>query len=105
MLFFERISLLVRTYHPAEGIDKQKILCGVNEFFIAMSHIQIYHSVFGIGPYDGEITEVHYIFDAQGIVLGERGTAELPHLYWLSGWDSTDTIRWKVPQKRRVGSW
>ena len=73
MLFFERISLLVRTYHPAEGIDKQKILCGVNEFFIAMSHIQIYHSVFGIGPYDGEITEVHYIFDAQGIVLGREG--------------------------------
>ena len=73
MLFFERISLLVRTYYPAEGIDKQKILCGVNEFFIAMPHIQIYHSVFGIGPYDGEITEVHYIFDAQGIVLGREG--------------------------------
>ena len=65
MLFFERISLLVRTYYPAEGIDKQKILCGVNEFFIAMPHIQIYHSVFGIGPYDGEITEIYYI-------LGER---------------------------------
>ena len=53
----ERISFLISTDYPTESVYKQEVLCGVNEFFVAMPHVQIYHSVFSVGPYDGEIAE------------------------------------------------
>ena len=38
-----------------------------------MTHVQIDHSVLGVGPYDGEITEINHVLYAQWIVFRGNG--------------------------------
>ena len=66
-LLLKRVALWVSADHPSEGVDEEQLLCGIDEALVAMSHIEVYHPVFLVGPHDWKIAEFHHIFQPEGI--------------------------------------
>lgn len=70
LLFLKRIAARIGAYHPAEGVDEEEVLGCVDEAFFAVAGVEVYHAVFGVGPYDGEVAVAYHVFDAQRVVFG-----------------------------------
>lgn len=55
--------------NPTKGIGEKQVLLCSYELFVAVSHVEIYHAVALVGPYNGKIAVLYYVFDAEWIVL------------------------------------
>ena len=70
--------------NPAEGVGEEEVLGGIDETFVAMTHVQVDHAESLVGPDNGEVTEVHYVLDAEWIVL--LGDAEQDLYVRVQAW-------------------
>jgi hypothetical protein len=62
---------------PQKSIFEHEVLSGVGEDLVAMSHVQVDHAVFRVGPDDGDISRGERVLETEGIVGRVQGDQNL----------------------------
>ena len=60
-LLLKRVAFRVSTYNPTKRIHKEKVLCCIDEAFVAVSHVKINHPLLLVCPHNRKVAKVHDI--------------------------------------------
>ena len=63
------LSLVLTEQYPSEGIGEEEVLRGIDETFVAMSHVEIDHAIILVCPDNGYVAADDDVLDTQGVVL------------------------------------
>ena len=77
VLFHKRISSGRLAHHISKGIYRKEVLGGIGETSVAVTIVEVNHTVFFVGPDHREIPLINNIFYAERIVFLRKGCQDL----------------------------